>query len=185
MPKDYRGGAIHANGKSAYISYNPGWGEPGEWNIFFANELGKRDGGLTLDSAEAFQSQQSYWNALAYGRERRPEMFENYNWETEVGNYEDVIRIALEYTGYDDDALAKDITLQNRTLAALKKSIVDLSNSCTDIESFGSVVDKVEELSKFIKKIENEWNSLEVSMAVYRAIKDGKQVGCGWTAETL
>lgn len=185
MKKAYRGGTISANNKSASISFNPGWGEPGEWNIFFVNELGKRDGDLTLDAADSFPSQENYWQHLSYGRERYPEKFENYKWETEVGNYEDVIRIALEYTGYDDDALTKDIALQNRTLVALKESIADLSNSCTGIESFGSVVDKVEELSKFINGINDNWNALEITMAVYRAITDGKQVGCGWTAETL
>jgi hypothetical protein len=185
MKKLYRGGAIHANGKSVSISFNPGWGEPGEWNIFFVNELGKRDGDLTLDAADSFPSQENYWQHMSYGRERYPDRFEHYDWATSVGNYEDVIRIALEYTGYDDDALAKDIALQTRTLAVLKESIADLSNSCTDIESFGSVVDKVTELSKFIEKISDEWNALDTSIAVYRALKDGKQVGCGWTAETL
>lgn len=185
MKKAYRGGAIHANNKSAFISFNPGWGEPGEWNIFFANESGKRDGSLTLDAADSFPSQENYWLSLRYGREHYPEKFVNYQWETEVGNYEDVIRIALEYTGYDDEAMGRDIALQNRTLAALKESIADLSNSCNDVGSFETVVDKVDELSKFIEKIGDEWNALETTMAVYRAIKDGKPVGCGWTAETL
>lgn len=185
MYKIYRGGEIHANEKTASIMFNPGWGEPGEWNISFLNEQGKPDGYLVLDSAEAFGSQQKYWDALAYGRERQPTRFENYKWETEVGNYEDVIRFALEYTGYDDTALARDIALQNQTLLALKESIADLSNICTDIESFGSVVDKVEELSKFVEKIRDEWTALETTMAVYRKLRDGKHVGCGWTAETL
>jgi hypothetical protein len=185
MNKTYRGGVIKANGKSVAISFNPGWGEPGEWNISFLSESGKPDGYLTLDSAEAFGSQQKYWDALAYGRERQPEHFVNYKWETEVGNYEDVIRIALEYTGYDDEAMARDIALQNRTLAALKEAVADLSNSCNGIESFGTVVDKVEELSKFIQSVQDEWNALDTTIAVYRKLKDGQQVGCGWTAATL
>lgn len=185
MKKLFRGGTIQANGKSASISFNPGWGEPGEWNIFFVDELGKRDGDLTLDAADSFPSQENYWLSLRYGREHYPEKFVNYEWEKEVGNYEDVIRIALEYTGYNDDALAKNTALQTRTLAVLKESIADLSNSCNDIESFGSAVDKVEKLAKFIEQIRDEWNSMETCIAVYRALKDGKQVGCGWTAETL
>lgn len=185
MRKAYRGGVISANNKSASIIFNPGWGEPGEWNIFFTNELGKRDGDLTLDAADSFPSQENYWQGMMYGRERYPEKFVNYEWEKEVGNYEDVIRIALEYTGYDDVSLAKDIELQSRTLAVLKESIADISNSCSDIASFGSVVDKVTELSKFIEKIGDEWNALEIAIAVYRALKEGKQVGCGWTAATL
>ena len=185
MKKSYRGGTINANGKSASISFNPGWGEPGEWNIFFVNELGKHDGDLTLDAADSFPSQENYWQHMSYGRERYPEKFVNYEWEKEVGNYEDVIRIALEYTGYDDVALAKDIALQTRTLGVLKESIADLSNSCNDIESFGSVADKVAELSKFIEKISDEWSALETTIGVYKALKDGKKVGCGWTAATL
>lgn len=185
MKKAYRGGTISANNKSVSISFNPGWGEPGEWNIFFVNELGKRDGDLTLDAADSFPSQENYWLSLRYGREHYPEKFVNYEWEKEVGNYEDVIRIALEYTGYDDEALAKDIARQDRTLVALKGSIANISNSCNDIASLGSVMDKVAELSKFIEKISDEWNALETTIAVYRALKEGKQVGCGWTAETL
>lgn len=185
MMKAYRGGTISANNKSAGILFNPGWGEPGEWNIFFTNERGERDGDLTLDAADSFPSQENYWQHLSYGRERYPEKFVNYEWEKEVGNYEDVIRIALEYTGYDDDALAKDIALQNRTLVAIKESIADLSNSCSDIASFGPVAGKIAELSKFIEKIGDEWNALETAMTVYRKLKDGQQVGCGWTAETL
>jgi hypothetical protein len=186
MRKTYRGGVIHAHGKSAFISFNPGWGEPGEWGITFVNdELGKTEGGLTLDAAEAFSSQQKYWDSMSYGRERNPAHFENYNWATEVGNYEDVIRMGLEYTGYDDEALAQDLALQDRMLAAIKHGVDDLSNGPIDIADFDSLATKAEELARFIKQMSDEWHSLEACIAVYRALKDGKPVGCGWTAATL
>ena len=185
MKAPYRGGTIRANNKSALISFNPGWGEPGEWNIAFVNEFGKSDGYLTLDAADSYSSQQEYWNFMKYGREHYPEKFDNFDWAATVGNYEDAIRIGLDYTGYDDNALERDLALQNRVLAGIEQTINDLADDPVDAEHLNTLAAKVEAISQFMKKIGDDWTALETCIAVYRALVEGKPVGCGWTAETL
>lgn len=168
-----------ANDKGVHVQYNPGWGEPGEWYLHFSNREQR-----TIDDVSGMgPTQEAYLERLSADK-YRDAVIES-NWKN-LGDADDVIKIVLEYLGYNDENRAEDvrrITFATGQLKELASNITDV----LDAQDF-SLQRIKNDVTKFSNELNNSAEFLEAAQSrirVYDALKAGKQVGLSWSNETF
>lgn len=172
-------GTTEANGKHVNVMFNPGWGEPGEWHIAFSGG----ENGLNIDNVDGVRSQEEYLNMLSADK-YRDKIIET-NWST-VGNNDDVIRIALEYVGYNDENKTLDLETLRQAGEILREYVKAMT---TGIDSLDFSARTFRENSKKFERILQECEYLIETchdrIRVYDAMKAGNPVGMGWSNESF
>lgn len=175
----YRG-SISANGKTATVSYMPGWGDPGNWYI----NLGDEDEYNIPLMPNPDVDQREFLTHIASEKYVR-EIFAN-DWK-EVGDEGDVIRICLEYTGYNAVNRVEDEEL----IAKIEKMIKDVTLKVQEYVSVTADLDLAElvriagEANKAVNDLKDAIRQTCKVTDVYDAIQTGEKVGLGWDNQTF
>lgn len=171
-------GVTVVNGQAVMVHYNPGWGEPGEWYLSFDNKTQ-----LTIDDYSGMGNQEEYLNRLSADKYR--DAIIDSNWER-VGNLDDVIRLVLDYVGYNDDSRAEDFAKAEFQLKKLREAIQAVNTGLEADEVSMKLIEKsvntIELVFKDIKEyVENCYHRIRV----YNDLKSGEKVGASWTNESF
>lgn len=174
----YRG-SISANGKTATVSYMPGWGDPGEWHI----RLGEDDE-FSISLMPNPDNQLQFLSRIA--ADKYILRIADNNWK-EVGDEDDVIRICLDYTGYNDDNRAEDEALIAKTEDIINEIITKIRvyTMITYNLDLNDLAKIVNEGNAAVNNLKDSIEKLRKVINVYDALKEGKPVGVGWSNETL
>lgn len=172
-------GSISANGKTATVSYMPGWGDPGEWHI----RLGEDDE-FSISLMPNPENQLQFLSMLA--ADKYILQIADNDWK-EVGDEDDVIRICLEYTGYNDANRAEDEALILKTEKIIEEIIskIRVYTMITSNLDLAELAKIVNEGNSAVNDLKDSINKLQKVLKVYDALKEGKPVGTGWSNETL
>lgn len=172
-------GLTIANGKKAYVMFNPGWGEPGEWYI----SLG--DGSsICIDNAEGMGGTQLEFLSNFVSDDYREAYFKN-NW-SRVGVSDDVVRFVLDYVEYNDDNEAEDKELLEKALGRIKARSEEVTRSLEP--AYFNLAKSLELTRKFKEKLEDASGPIEAAqdrIRVYNEVKRGNPVGRNWSNETF
>lgn len=168
-------GLTVANGKKVYVSFNPGWGEPGEWYLSFD------DGStLTFDNADGMGANQVEFLANISNDEYRAGYFER-NWNN-VGVSDDVVRVVLEYVGYNDNNETVDQEQLEFALARLRSMSENIINSLVPAGfSLNHVLTEAKKFENKLKEASIHIDAIQARIRVYNELKSGKTPGRGWT----
>lgn len=171
-------GVTIANGEAVMVQFNPGWGEPGEWYLSFGDKTQ-----LTIDNCEGMGNQEEFLNRLSADK-YRDAVIES-NWRT-LGHTDDVVRIALEYVGYNDASREEDLAKAEFQLKKLREAIQAVNTGLEADDVSMKVIEKsvntIESVFKDIKEyVENCYHRIRV----YDALKAGNEVGASWSNESF
>jgi hypothetical protein len=83
---------------------------------------------------------------------------------------EDVIKLGLNYTGYDEIALERDLRFLAGSYEGIKKESDGLSSLCFRNASFESIVGQLRKINDEVAALSDLRCSIESHIAVYRAI---------------
>lgn len=172
-------GLTMANGKKAYVMFNPGWGEPGEWYISLDD-----GSSICINNVEGMGSNQIEFLSHIVSDEYRETYFKN-NW-SKVGVSDDVVRFVLEYVGYNDDNEAEDKDHLEKALARIKALSEAVTRSLEP--AYFNLAQSLEATRKFKQKLEDASGPIEAAqdrIRVYNEIKRGNPVGRNWSNETF
>jgi hypothetical protein len=175
---DFSGLTI-ANGKKAFVMFNPGWGEPGEWYVSLDDGVS-----LCIDNAEGMGGNQVEFLSNISSDEYREIYFKN-NWST-VGTFDDVVRFVLEYVGYNDDNEAEDKEHLDKALATIKAFSEAVTRSLEP--AYFNLAKSLEATRKFKQKLEDASAPIEAAqdrIRVYNELKQGNPVGRNWSNESF
>lgn len=171
-------GVTIANDKAVMVQFNPGWGEPGEWYLSFSDKTQ-----LTIDNCKGMGDQEKFLDGFSADQYRDTLIAKN--WVT-VGETDDVIRIVLEYVGYNDDNRKEDqdkIVFQLEKLREVVRNInSSIENQNADVKSIAVGIHNLDRIFNDIKEyIEN----CQDRIRVYDALNAGETVGSSWSNETF
>lgn len=138
METMYQGGTISANDKMAVITFRPGWGDPGDWDIDFY-------------------------------REKTP--CASLSLREEETTYKDIITLGLEFTGYDDAALERDMAFVTASRGKIQKESDYLSTLCAQNLPFESIISQLRGINIVAGGLSEHCSRIETHMAVYKAAK--------------
>ena len=169
---------LQANDKWASMSYNPGWGEPGEWSLSFSD-----GSSLRIDNAEGMGNQEEYLRKFTADKYRDAVITNNW---IRCGDEDDVLRIMLEFVGYDEACRLNDLQniekLKQLSLESFSDIIKDFGTSAyrsyeTDVKNrkFNNVFTKALDIAEILHKY----------IFVYDELKAGKSVGMNWSNESF
>lgn len=175
----YRG-SISANGKTASVSYMPGWGDPGEWHI----NLGDEDEYSIPLMPNPDVDQLQFLSHIAAEKYVR-EIFAN-DWK-EVGDEEDVIRICLEYTEYNDVNRAEDEALIEKVESMIREVTLKIQEyaSTTPNLDLAELTRIAGEGNRAVNDLKDTIRQTRKVMDIYDAMKAGDTVGLGWNNRTF
>jgi hypothetical protein len=167
-------GVTIANGKAVMVHYNPGWGDPGEWYLNFSDKTLR----VIDDPAGMGKDQLDYLNRLN-GDKYRQRLFDC-DWNT-LGNSDDVVRIVLEYLGYNDDNLKEDeqrLAFEAEKIRGIAQEITaTLSGNDFSLEALNG---NVNDLNRQVNDSKEYIEAIHYRIRVYRLLKEGNPVGVGW-----
>lgn len=172
-------GLTIANGKKAYVMFNPGWGEPGEWYISLDDGRS-----VCIHNVEGMGGNQMEFLSHIVSDEYRETYFKE-NW-AKVGVSDDVVKFVLEYVGYNDDNEAEDKKNLDNALARIKAFSESITLSLEP--AYFSLAKTLEEARKFKTKLEDASAPIEAAqdrIRVYNELKRGNPVGRNWSNETF
>lgn len=168
-----------ANQKGVYVQYNPGWGEPGEWYLDFSNREQR-----TIDDVSGMgPTQEAYLERLSADK-YRDAVIES-NWKN-LGDADDVVKVVLDYLGYNDDNREEDqkrIDFAAGQLKALASNIIEALEA-PDF-SVHHIKNEASTLSKELNDSAEFIEAAQHRIRVYDAVKAGEKVGLSWSNETF
>lgn len=171
-------GATITNGEGVMVHYNPGWGEPGEWYLTFGNKTQ-----MTVDDYNGMGNQEEYLDRLSADKYRDAVI--DSNWE-KIGNVDDVVRIVLEYVGYNDDSRAEDLAKAEFQLKRLREAIQEVTTGLeADIVSMREIANGVNAIEVTFKDIREYVENCYHRIRVYDALKSGDISGPSWSNESF
>lgn len=159
------------------VRYNQGWGEPGEWHLQFSDGTE-----VTVDNVEDFKLQTQYLGFLSADKYRDDVIKQDWS---QVGNEEDIIRKTLEFLGYDENSAKAD----EQRLEANKLVVLEMAQQIVD----GMTLDGLTKapsanMPTFQSLIDDARQDALLCLQrlyVYNAVKQGRNVGKGWSNESF
>lgn len=91
--------------------------------------------------------------------------------DEEETTYQDVIKLGLDFTEYDDTALEKDITFVAASREKIQNESNNLSALCSQNLPFGSIVGQLRKINNIAGGLSAHCFRIETHIAVYRAGK--------------
>lgn len=174
----FTSGNVRFNGRWASASFNPGWGEPGEWYLSFSDGTS-----LRIDNIEGMGDQEKYLSKLSADVYRDKVITSNWIHE---GTSDDVLKMMLEYVGYNDNARREDVQNLQKMKALVVESAAYLVKDL-DTDDY-SVMETIKRSRKFKKVLEETLEIVEFlhhCIRVYDALKAGESVGANWSNESF
>lgn len=166
------------NDKWVSAMFNPGWGEPGEWYLNFSD-----GSSLRIDNTENMGNQERYLATLTADK-YRDEIIKD-DWRT-TGSHGDVMRIMLNYVGYNDARRLEDL----HTLEEMKRMIVE--GFAYTVETIGTPEYSSYELYLKNQRFQTTFKeALEIidftheCLSVYDHLQAGTPVGLNWSNESF
>lgn len=178
MPKPFSG-ITTVKGKTVLVSYNPGWGEIGEWYILYPN--GHR---VTVDDMEGFAKDQ-YDCLLKFSDDTFREKLLRCNWET-VGTNDDVVKRALESVGYDEDSRMEDEDRIQQIQQEINEVVADLTTYVNSIDfDVSGTKKKMMLLDQALQFNAEEIETINNRMRVFDLMEEDVEVGLNWSNKTF
>lgn len=167
-------GFISYNGKAVSVMHNPGWGEHEEWYLSFNDRTTR-----TISNPEGMgKDQLDYLNRLTADKYRH-EILEN-NW-SELGNAEDVIKIVLEYVGFNDVNATDAYDDLKKFHIAIDHDLQDIAESMyMQMATADDIIRDLENTKKKVLSVRDEAMALSYCLQVYEKLKKNAPVGTGW-----
>ena len=183
-------GTTSFNGKQITAMYIAGWGEPGSWQL---SSDDNED--MIVEDVEPYKQTQEQNLEYLLGRTKENaqdsgdaeeyirEIFQN-DWK-KLGSNEDVIKICIQYVGYNDSNEKEDlsdlVSLTNELASSIEELALTVRNEIFNYNAFEPTLRQRKIL----------WNALSTRLDVirqrldvYSKIKAGDKVGLGWTNKT-
>jgi len=159
------------------VRYNQGWGEPGEWHLQFSDGTE-----VTIDNVEDFKHQTQYLGFLSADKYRDDVIRQNWSL---VGNEEDIIRKTLEFLDYDENNKKAD----EQRLEANKLVVLEMAQQIVDGMTLERLVEAPSPtMPTFQSLIDDARQDALLCLQrlhVYNALKQGRDVGKGWSNESF
>lgn len=159
------------------VRYNSGWGEPGDWHLQFSDETT-----VTIDNVETFKDQATYLAFLSADKYRDEVIRQNWSG---VGNNEDVIARTLNFLGYDEASKAAD----EQRVEANKLVVFEMAQQIVDGMTLEGLVAEptlaTPSVHTLITDAQQDAFFCLQRIHVYDALKQGREVGIGWSNESF
>lgn len=84
---------------------------------------------------------------------------------------DELIRLGLEFTGYDDTAMAEDLAFLATSREEILRESENLSDLCSQNVPFENVIDHLRKINNVAGKLSDQCLRIEAHIAVYKAIR--------------
>ena len=174
----FTSGNVRFDGKWASASFNPGWGEPGEWYLSFSDGTS-----LRIDNVEGMGDQEEFLSRLSADVYRDKVIINNWLHE---GTQDDVLKKMLEYVGYNDAARQEDVrNLQKMKALVIESAAYLVQELDTDDYSTMETVKKTRKFKNVLEDTLDIAEFLHHCIRVYDALQAGEPVGANWSNESF